>query len=233
MKNTSLSFDDWKPFECESRRLADVLDISYNNLENINFTTASTALKDLWVLNVANCNISNIPELIEQLGSQVRRLDISGNDLSEFNITDIFTKFPFLFSLKMNHGNLSHIDFGVLQHAYMTKLDISYNALQSINFTSVNFKEMRQLNLEGNDLTEVVGLTKKNVPELEKLDISMNQFSCEYLATFTPQVHNDHLFFNYISDPWKQKHGNDCPQKENAIRQYKSAFGYGYFGSVD
>lgn len=75
-----------------------------------------------------------------------------------------------------------------------------------------NFKNLKILNLEGNDLTEVDTITRSRFPKLTSLGLSKNNFSCRYLANFLLQWENLSLFDN----PSDQTHidGVDCYHNE-------------------
>lgn len=70
LRSTNLSFDNVKPFEVLKR--LSTLDISYNILENADFSVPSTAFKNLSYFAAAHCRIPNASKLIELLGSPIR-----------------------------------------------------------------------------------------------------------------------------------------------------------------
>lgn len=207
LKNTSLSFYDLTPFEPFIELVA--LDISHNNLENVRFTPTPGPLKTLFYLSIAHCGIANVSEWILQTSPRITTLDISGNDLNGLNL-NTFAHLERMYSLKMSRGNLSDLDFNLLRHqSGLNFMDLSYNKLETINFT-LHLPYLHNLYLQGNELTEVINLTKTHMPELRMLDISRNQFSCEYLDTFVPQIKREFPHLELAGNTWEQKHGVNC-----------------------
>lgn len=161
LRNTSLSFDDLKPFE--SLIQLQTLDISYNNLESSNFTLTPERNWELHELYATHCNITNIPGLINQFVPLLRKVDLSYNNLKSINLT---------YESESHLGN----EFSIY--------------------------------LKGNDLREI-DFTKSDF-QLKQLDISMNQFSCEYLASLIPQIMKKFQHLEFIGNPEEQKHGETC-----------------------
>ncbi|XP_031637061.1 chaoptin-like, partial [Contarinia nasturtii] len=143
---------DSKPFE---------LDISYNNLKNTNFKSTSNNIKkfNFKTLSAAHCKITNVTELIAQVGPSLEKLDISGNNLQTLN-ANAFHAFN-LQVINMSYGNLSQIDFGIFKDQLeLQEIDLSNNKLKWLNLTSALFSadhksDKFSLHLEGNDLTEI------------------------------------------------------------------------------
>lgn len=205
MKNTSLLLEDLKPFD-SLHNLFD-LDISYNNLENTNFTYSSPTFKHLNYLNVAHCKIENISEIMKQLDKYLTTLSISHNNFKTLN-ADTFAKLESLTELDISYNKLLHIDFNMFECLHnLYWLDLSSNSLSDINFTSVSrCMKIEYLYLQGNDLTELVDFTVARFPDLKWLDISQNQFSCDYLATFLRQIQSEFPDLKLVGDWRKQKH---------------------------
>lgn len=212
LTDTNLSFDNLKTFETNIGEplVTKNMIISYNNLENTDFKTESTALKNLEGLFISHCNVTSIADVFKQLGPNLKLLDISGNNLTGLS-ADNFKNLPNLIGLKLDHGNLLHIDFSIFdQSKELFGINMSYNALKTIDLSSAAFAQMKIIKLEGNELTEIVGLTKTNFPALKELQISMNQFSCEYLTKFIPQIRSEFPNLKLLGEPFKQKHGEIC-----------------------
>lgn len=88
-------------------------------------------------------------------------------------------------NLLLRSTNLSNINFGTFfRQKELKVLDISYNNLNKINFDVFlpYLKNLETLYIDGNNLTEIEGLTNTLFPQLSALGISNNNFNCTYLA---------------------------------------------------
>lgn len=202
LKNTSLSFDDVRLFEPLMRLKQ--LDISYNNLASANFSVPSTALKMLSYFSAAHCNITNGSELINLLGSPLRILDLSGNNIGHQLNAIIFENFINLQTLNLSGTNLIEIQFDVFQHThYFYEADFSNNKLKIVNITSAA-THLGIVNLDGNEITDIQPFTAINFPKLWKLSISNNHISCTALA----QLKRYWPTLEFINNPFEQKHSH-------------------------
>ncbi|XP_031635436.1 chaoptin-like [Contarinia nasturtii] len=214
LKNTSLTLENLRPFE-PFRELQE-LDISHNNLENVDITMSSTLFSKLKRFYAAYCNIENTPKLINQLGSTIRFLDLSGNFIGEWN-AKMFKNLKELRYINLSNTSLSFIDANVFEnHPKINKVDLSYNKLNAVDF-AFGSNKLNSLNLEGNDLREMDDFTKTRFPSITHLDISNNQFSCKYLETFLPQIMHEWPDLMIFNHSWTQKHGEMCRQEGNQV----------------
>lgn len=204
LANTSLLLENLKPFE--SLKKLRTLVISFNNLENSNFTSQSASLEELRIFQAVNCKVKNASELITLFENSgfLSKLDISGNCLGELTV-ETLNNFKELQYLNLKNMNLTKIDFGILgQKQKLQFLDLSCNQLESINFASV-LSNLESINLEQNNLREIEYFTNSHFPQLGTLDISSNQFSCEYLDEFIPQLKKEWPHIKIINNPWEQQ----------------------------
>lgn len=209
LSNTNLSFDDLQPFE-PLEYLHD-LDISYNNLNNTNFTSNSMAFKKLHTLNAAHCNIANATDLIKLLGSSILTLNLSGNHLDSFN-ANTFKGLIHLQTLNVSKTNLIEIDFGIFRHQiFFYEADFSYNKLKTVHVTSAVI-HLGIVHLDGNELTDTQSFSEHNFPILSKMSISNNQIPCTALAQLKRQ-RPDLIFIDNIL---QQQHG-DCSNVDRLI----------------
>lgn len=207
MANTSLSLDNLEPFQ-PLNALAE-LDISHNITENIDLTSSSLDLQDLLVFKAAFCKFSNISDLIKRLGASIVELDISGNFLANFD-AETFKNLIKLTRINVSHTNLSHFDFQMLEHQPdLQILDLSYNGLQTINFSTI-LRYLVFLRLDGNNLNEIQIFRNHYFPTLNAMGISKNQFSCEYLKTFLRQIKIEWNHLELIEDPWQRNLNAKC-----------------------
>ena len=87
----------------------------------------------------------------------------------------------------------------------LKSLNISYNRLQTFNYTYNKSMALNVLNLEGNDLYQLDTISPSNFPNLTTIYLSKNRFDCEYAQRFVKQ-------WNHIAVI-----GDPCDQKGNII----------------
>lgn len=177
---------------------------------NFTFSCPKENIQKMISLNISGNHLQNVPEILELLGMNLKTLDVSSNFIGKLNAKTLEQFFD-LEILNMSQTNLSNFGFETFYNQRKLKvLDLSHNRMKSVNFTLLlrNFKELNTLKLEGNDLIELETVTPTIFPKLSSLGISMNQFSCDYLANFLLQWSN----LNLISNPSNQTHidGIDC-----------------------
>lgn len=210
LSNTSLTFDDLKPFE--SFKGLEELNISHNNLENVNFSSSSSKVfKKMWTFSAVNCHIQNASQLLHLFGPHLWHLDLSGNSLEKID-GNSFDGFKNLYHVNLSNTDLSNFDFKALKHkTKLQLLDLSNNNLKNVNFTIPS--KLTELHLDGNELKELINLDKLSLSRLAKLAISNNHFSCQYLKKIIPQLMREWPNLEFIGNPWHQKHGK-CHHKE-------------------
>lgn len=212
LKNTGISFGDANPFE--SLKELREFDLSDNNLEHINFALLSSTLENLLEFHAANSKIVINSEFIKLFGSTLQVLDLRGNTLGDLN-ANAFEKLENLQNLRLDHVISPNFDLSKLEPLKsLQMLNISYNNLEKINLSLLSTTKLQELYLEGNNLTEIEHLAQSRFPKLFELAISKNKFSCNYLATFLPQIKIEWPDLKLIGDPWQQKHNNDCHLKK-------------------
>lgn len=134
LKGTNLSVEDLSPFNLLKKLL--LLDISFNNLENVNFKKSKvfSNLKDIYAVN---CKIKNIPEFLKHFGQSLNVLDLSENMLGNINST-IFGHFTELEALILRNTTLAFDDLNPFsQHITLRALDISYNSFENVDLNSI------------------------------------------------------------------------------------------------
>lgn len=130
----------------------------------------------LWLKDIATINLPTFFRHFEKL----MLLNLSGSEIDRLNITT-FARLSNLEELYLSGCKLTYISFGTFSsQTKLQILDISYNNLQHIDFNAfwpglTNIKEVR---VNGNDLVEIPGLTRKMFPELATLDITENYIQC-------------------------------------------------------
>ncbi|XP_055298619.1 toll-like receptor 3 [Sitodiplosis mosellana] len=167
------------------------LHASHNQIRHVYIENGISNLKSL---KLASNNLTNITGIFEHLNS-LETLDLSYNYVGKLNIST-FAKLTNLEHLNLGHTNLSNINFGTFFHQKELKsLDISYNNLNKMNFDVFlpYLKNLEQLVLDGNNLTEMEGLTNSMFPQLSVLSISNNNFNCTYLAKLLRTLKWDEL----------------------------------------
>lgn len=210
LSNTSLSMAQSDPFE----RLFELrtLDISYNNLTNVNFTQFAKTLNRLVEFRAVNCHIENFTEILENLSSHCRILDLSGNLVGHLDERYI-QNLTLLEELRIKNTGLTHFDAGALQNLKnLSTLDISFNALKVID-VSLLPKTLKHLNLQANELRRSDGLKRAEFGNLNTLAISNNQLECDQLK----EIISDTKGIRFIDNPLNQKQQQDCDSNGNKI----------------
>lgn len=169
-----------------------------NQIKSLHIADEVSNLKKL---KLANNSLTNVSGIFEQLTS-LETLDLSYNFVGKLDIAT-FAKLTNLEHLILSHTNLSNINFGTFFHQKELKtLDISYNNLNKINFDIFlpYLKNLESLYLDGNNLTEMEGLTNSLFPQLSILSISNNNFNCTYLAKLLRTLKWEELGLNIDPD---------------------------------
>lgn len=202
LRNTSLTLTDFNPFDPVVRLLS--LDISENNFSKVDFDILSNTFNILKELSMVNCQITNASPIIQKLSVSIEQLNLSGNDLAEF---DLQTLEPFfnLRNLNLSNCNLTHFDTKIIRNQQeLNILDLSRNKLYEFDAEWLPVR-LEWLNLNWNNLSEIYhfGVT---IPDKMALGIFMNRLPCSYLMQL--KFNFDDLI--YIGDPLKQKHNENC-----------------------
>lgn len=205
--NQLIAFDT----NCISSTANDLdLSIHDNQLQNltlrklVSVNAAHNQIKHLFIaddgstnlkcLKMAHNQLENLTGIFEHLNT-LETLDLAHNYVGKLNIST-FGHLTNLEHLNLGHTNLSNINFGTFFHQKeLRSLDISYNGLNKINFDVFlpYLKNLEQLILDGNNLTEVDGISTTMFPQLTMLSISNNNFNCTYLAKLLRTLKYDEL----------------------------------------
>lgn len=151
---------------------------------NITKIFSKSGLDNMTVFNISKNNVENVLEIIKQLSSKLRALDVSDSPIGKLNITT-FDKLDNLEHLSLRNTNLSNIQYGTFHHQkQLRSLDLSYNNLKKINFVMLHWNsgQLEMFYLDGNNLDDLNNLTKVNYPSLKFVSINENNFDCEYLS---------------------------------------------------
>lgn len=204
LANTSLVLQNLKPFEPLKKLIK--LDISQNNLDNINYTSTLSSLENLRTFQATDCKIRNASQIFKlfEKSRYLSKLDLSGNFfLGELN-AKILNGFEELQYLNLSNTNLSTVDFGILEHKLnLQLLDLSNNQLESVDFSAV-LSYLNTLHLEGNHLSKIDDFTSSHFSQLTSVSISKNEFSCAYLIAFVAHLRREWPLLKFINNPWEQ-----------------------------
>lgn len=115
---------------------------------------------------------------------RLERLDLSDTIIGPLNITT-FARLDELKILRLRNCSLSHLTFGTFSfQTSLTTLDISYNYLKDIDYhiflPALRF--IQELDLSGNNLTNIDGLSLTHFTNLKRLGIVHNNFQCLYMV---------------------------------------------------
>lgn len=161
---------DNNPFECMSE--LKVLDLSYNDI-NVIPDHLFVNNKKLEFLKIDHNNIVQF-----QCNNALKVLDLSYNNIREIP-DDLFVNNTKLEILRLSHNHITRFQCN-------KSIIINYNQLTSV-YSEGNFTKLKELDLSGNQLTEIDSVTPRHFPVLKMLNISNNKFSVEYLDKYFDQ----------------------------------------------
>lgn len=145
--------------------------------------------QNLTHLNVSSNHLENAPQIVELLGPSIETLDLASNAMGneclaeENRCFQRFQQFTNLQVLNLSRTNLTYFSIkSIRQMNKLTVLNLSFNQLQTLEFGSMVFRDLKTLKLDGNRLVDGLIVDPMNLPKLSFLSISENQFSCEHLT---------------------------------------------------
>lgn len=168
-------------------------------------------------LNFESSNMMHIPALLEEANPELIALSLSNTFANAFNEKTL-QRFTELHTLNMRRTNLSNVQFAtILHHTNLRSLDLSYNNLKVFDFQLFGniFQNLDIFYLEGNNLTELDGITHSHFPKLRTLAASKNRFTCHYLASFLHQWQDLYIISN-PSSKRMQMAGIDCTHRNHS-----------------
>lgn len=167
----NVSFNQFRAFDANILPAGMIeLDISHNSL---------TELKD-------HC----FDKLIH-----LKKLILSFNQIGKLNV-DTFVHLLNLEHLSLRHIGMATIELGTFeQQHHLVTLDLSENQLKMLDFNlfAPVLQDLRELELAGNRLDDLMGFRNSLFPQLTSLDIRDNAFSCDYLKQFMEFVNWEKL----------------------------------------
>ncbi|XP_023336527.1 leucine-rich repeat-containing G-protein coupled receptor 6 isoform X2 [Eurytemora carolleeae] len=142
------------PEESVSPALIRTLDLSENNLEELNENDL-LPFSNLQKLILKKNQLAKIPKL-PKVGKRLQTLNLGGNQISEMKSEDL-QQFPELLNLDLENNLLTLIQDGVFAgNSKLTILNLGYNRISSISEGGFrNLKNLQILVLEENQLTSI------------------------------------------------------------------------------
>jgi len=145
---------------------------SINELNKVNF-------KDLKVLYIKRCSLSNLDALENANFDKLEKLDLSKNE--KISNISIFEKLNLkkLKELNLYWNLISNIDvLAKVNFSNLEKLNLSKNNISNIDvLAKANFNKLKKLNLSENKISNIYVLGKVNFKLLEKLNLEDNNLS--------------------------------------------------------
>lgn len=181
LRNNEMKYLDMGIFN-NQRRTLKIVQLHYNFIMEIFSSSSSNQEKfNLTYVDLSRNSIKQFPEnILFELGPSLEYLNLS------FNSMDQFIKF---------------------QHSNLRVLDLSRNRFLRTFNTTGSSERLEVLNLEGNYLKELIGISNATFPRLNAIDISMNEFSCMYATDFVNRWSNITLI------------GRPCNQRNQIINE--------------
>lgn len=181
------------------------LDISRNNLSNIDFDVSRRTL-----LHAITARIGYVPGIASTLMPPIDPADITLD-------TDSFQPLSNLTYLNLSGTNLRKFELKSIEPLKSLQiLDISHNHLQNIDLKALrNFTQFEQLYLNDNDLTKLDNFIPGASPNTS-FAIARNNMPCPYLR----YLNNEYPSIKYIDNRLDQKHNTDCTSSGQAISEF-------------
>ena len=164
-------------------------------------------------INISNNNISSMVfTSIGQLTYEFQLLSeliLERNNIQEFNTLNFETYFPKLRKLNVWQNSISEIKMsfvGKLEH--LISLDLSYNSISNIESAFAKMQNLREVNLQGNFITELAGDIFKGLVDLYEVNLSFNKLKSLNLDMFkhNPSLVKLNMENNLISS-WEPENG--------------------------
>lgn len=165
-----------------------LLNLSYNQINELEPKTLST--RNLLTLDLSNNELTNLTENTFYQTILLKSLNLSNNPIETLEIRT-FNFLPNLEYLNLRRTNLTSIQFGTFSHQHkLIALDLSDNNLKKLDFNLFVpiMPDLRSLELDGNQLTDLDGFENALFPQLELLDLKSNNFNCSYLIQFMKRI---------------------------------------------
>ena len=160
------------------------LDCANRKLDCIPLLTDAASLE---FVDLHNNHLQNIPDNTFKSLVNLLTLDLSYNTLSSIH-NNGFRGLSKLTHLDLSVNELNALTYPPFQHLdSLQALDLSRNHLNSLNATFVGLKELRTLNLSGNNLTSIASGTFDGIKNLQILYIQLGYS----IANITSNVFSD------------------------------------------
>lgn len=154
-----------------------ILDLSFNQIREINNERLFHSLINLKELNLSNNQLERIPSGVFYL-NQIRIFECQNNHLRTLFHPPTMNRFdvPLLITLNLSKNHLTEFSQEFLNHCKLLEnLDLSQNSLTSFPSIQVN-KSLKYLNLSQNKLKQFP-IFEIVLPALNQLILSFNQIS--------------------------------------------------------
>lgn len=176
LHNASLTEFDFAMFKYPSEMM--VIQMSHNNLKHLKNIQLLKSFESLRTLKMAENQLENVPEIIENIPLSVDSLDLSGNYVGQLNAST-FAKFKSLSRLRMDNANLIFPDLDPFEECdKLYFLDISHNNLERMDFSvlSPTLNRLRKFHAIGCNIHNISSITEYLGASVHVLDLSENSF---------------------------------------------------------
>lgn len=231
-----VEFDCYWAHKTENLTLLDLSDnpISLTSLQDIS-RCPSLSYKNLKSLHLGNSNLTSLQPLctVLNLTTALTDLDVSRNNFSIFHFPHCLQVKP-LRTLNISHSKIREVN--LFHSVSLEELDLSYNSLEvfrnppqtlkrlnlsnnhliNLNFLG-NLSYLKELNVDGNQLTALTDESQVVLRTLQQLDVlhaAINSYRCDcaFRETF--------LLLNRTKDPHKILCATPEAQRGTPITKY-------------
>lgn len=157
-----------------------ILSAENNQISTINLENSDQVF-NLTILDLSNNSLTSIVELSKL--HKLEDVNLSHNQIETLH-GSIFAPMNRLRKISFSHNKLNTRNFGyALNTVALEYLDVSYNNLKTFQLKGF-FQHLKELHVEGNNLTFFDKHIQQVAPNLHRIGINENSWTCDYLTSF-------------------------------------------------
>lgn len=133
--------------------------------------------ENLKVLVAANCDVEDIPGVIQRLSNSIEFLDLSGNFLSQELTEDHFESLTVLHTVRFQCMGIKEFNFDIFPiPTNMVNIDIGKNDISAMSYDNFNFSSIKKLSIPKCHLSDD---TLKHIKGHLKGQLTYDECSCD------------------------------------------------------
>lgn len=171
--------------------------------DNIKFAT-----KKLWIQSTSINNLANFLNHFDEL----EFLDLSNSEFDNLPST-IFNNLGKIKQLLLRNCSLTSLPYGIFKNQRLDILDLSNNHFKEFNLNMYlpSLQDLKEIYLDGNDISRIDGLSKNILGKLNKIGISNNEkLKCSFVIDIKKEFNDISMTSNKTNVP--NVYGNACDE---------------------